>query len=96
MQVDRRLEVGDLTSTQAQLIAKAVEAFNENNAQREMRGLLPLQEKVMAGIVMVGTLPAFFKIPVTDLCPLIFAMGPTLRRKLALPIVIRRSCVLAE
>ncbi|KAF8336529.1 uncharacterized protein EI90DRAFT_3119778 [Cantharellus anzutake] len=53
-------------NARAQLVAEAVAAFNENNAQRESMGLPPLVSKVMPGIVMVGTSPAFFKIPVTQ------------------------------
>jgi hypothetical protein len=62
----------------AQLVAEAVAAFN---AQREPIGLPPLAEtvsrvmnsltkfvflKVMPGIVMIGTSPTFFKVPVTQ------------------------------
>ncbi|KAH9962988.1 hypothetical protein BC827DRAFT_1196301 [Russula dissimulans] len=39
----------------------------ENSAHREAIGLPPLvEERVMPGIDMVGTSPAFFKIPVTQ------------------------------
>ncbi|KAF9510153.1 hypothetical protein BS47DRAFT_1396235 [Hydnum rufescens UP504] len=58
VQEDNRLE---LTET--------VAAFGENSAGRGAAGL-PLAEKasrfVIPGIVMVGTSPAFFKIPVTQ------------------------------
>ncbi|KAK0434423.1 hypothetical protein EV421DRAFT_1909326 [Armillaria borealis] len=62
---DKRLEHGEPVNARAQLVAEAVGAFNENNAQREAVGLPPMEEKVIPGIVMVGTSPAFFKIPVT-------------------------------
>lgn len=83
-QADKRLEHGDPTYARAQLVAAAVGAFNENNAQRDVAGLPPLEEKVshfasllppflrdcspkvIPGIVMAGTSPAFFKIPVTQ------------------------------
>jgi len=65
VQADKRLELVEPVNAQAQLVAEAVAAFNENNAQRETAGLPPMAEKVMPGIVMVGTSPAFFKIPVT-------------------------------
>ncbi|KAF9519453.1 hypothetical protein BS47DRAFT_1288244 [Hydnum rufescens UP504] len=63
VQEDKKLELNEPANARAQLVAEAVAAFNENNAQREVAGLHPL---VMPGIVMVGTSPAFFKIPVTQ------------------------------
>jgi len=63
VEVDKGLEH---VNAQAQLVAKAVAAFNENNVQRELAGRPPLKEKVMPGIIMSGTSPAFFKIPVTE------------------------------
>ncbi|KAK0479273.1 hypothetical protein IW261DRAFT_1336874 [Armillaria novae-zelandiae] len=53
-------------STCTQLVVGAVAAFNENNMQRDVLGLPPLPEKVMLGVVMVGTSSAFFKIPITQ------------------------------
>jgi hypothetical protein len=46
VQEDKRLEHGDPVNARAQLVAEAVGAFNENNAQREAVGLPPLVEKV--------------------------------------------------
>jgi len=66
VQEDKRLEYGEPIHARAQLVAEAVGAFNENNVHREAIGLLPLAEKVMPGIVMVGTSPIFFKIPITQ------------------------------
>lgn len=83
VQEDKRLMKLEPFHAQAQLVAEAVAAFNENNAQRQVAGLPPLDEKVsyfaslwsrgalsdfqvMPGIVMVGTSPTFFKIPVTE------------------------------
>ncbi|KAI0299842.1 hypothetical protein BC826DRAFT_966837 [Russula brevipes] len=66
VQEDKRVFPGDPLDAQAQLVAGAVAAFNTNNASREAAGLPPLAEKVMPGIVMVGTSPSFFKIPVTQ------------------------------
>ena len=42
VQEDKRLEV---VNAQAQLVAEAVAAFNQNNVQRETVGLPPLEEK---------------------------------------------------
>ncbi|KAH9969993.1 hypothetical protein BGW80DRAFT_1334084, partial [Lactifluus volemus] len=50
----------------AQLVVKAIAAFNENDRRREAVGLPPLVEKVMPGIVMLRTFPVFFKISVTE------------------------------
>ncbi|PBK61856.1 hypothetical protein ARMSODRAFT_896234 [Armillaria solidipes] len=43
---DKRLEHGEPINARAQLVAEAVGAFNENNAQREAVGLPPMEEKV--------------------------------------------------
>lgn len=46
VQEDNRLKHGNPFKAQAQLVAEAVAAFNENNAEREAIGLLPMAEKV--------------------------------------------------
>ncbi|SJL09500.1 uncharacterized protein ARMOST_12878 [Armillaria ostoyae] len=51
---------------EAQLVAEAVAAFSQNNQSRRDVGLPPLDEKIMAGIVMLGTTPTFYKIPVSQ------------------------------
>ncbi|KAF9487956.1 hypothetical protein BDN71DRAFT_1403984 [Pleurotus eryngii] len=66
VQEEKRLMKLEPFRAQAQLVAETVAAFNENNAQRQPAELPPLDEKVMPGIVMVGTSPTFFKIPVTE------------------------------
>jgi hypothetical protein len=43
---DKKLKSGEHVDVQAQLVAKAIGAFNENNANREAAGLAPLVEKV--------------------------------------------------
>ncbi|PBK67270.1 hypothetical protein ARMSODRAFT_889451 [Armillaria solidipes] len=50
----------------AQLVAEAIAAFQDNNARRLSVGLDPLDSKVIPGVIMVGTSPSFFKIPVTQ------------------------------
>ena len=42
---DKRLKPSDPAVARAQLVAKAVAAFNKNNAEREAAGLTPLVEK---------------------------------------------------
>ena len=49
-----------------QLIANAIAAFYENNRALRAAGLPPLKSKTFAGIIMVGTAPTFYKIPVTE------------------------------
>ncbi|THU95943.1 hypothetical protein K435DRAFT_665350 [Dendrothele bispora CBS 962.96] len=67
VQEDKWVEDSDEgANAEAQLVAKAIAAFTENNKNREAIGLDPLTEKVMPGIMMVGTAPTFFKIPVTE------------------------------
>jgi len=46
VQEDKRLQQLEPVSARAQLVAEAVAAFNENNAQREAMGLPPLVSKV--------------------------------------------------
>ncbi|KAF9555688.1 hypothetical protein CPC08DRAFT_121445 [Agrocybe pediades] len=50
----------------SQLVANALAAFTESNEHRILRRLPPLKSKIMAGIVMDGTVPTFFKIPVSQ------------------------------
>ena len=46
VQKEKRLQQLEPVNAQAQLVAEAVAAFNENNAQREAIGLPPLVSKV--------------------------------------------------
>ncbi|KAK0209721.1 hypothetical protein IW262DRAFT_1281259 [Armillaria fumosa] len=46
VKAENRLEHGEPVNARAQLVAEAVAAFNENNAQREAIGFPPLAEKV--------------------------------------------------
>ncbi|KAJ3529930.1 hypothetical protein NM688_g7783 [Phlebia brevispora] len=49
-----------------QLIAEAIAAFCSINLTRVRAiGIAPLQRKVISGIIMCGTMPTFYKIPVT-------------------------------
>ncbi|KAF9440731.1 hypothetical protein P691DRAFT_780015 [Macrolepiota fuliginosa MF-IS2] len=75
VQEDKRLEDTEPTNARAQLVAEAVTAFTENNINRDALGLPPLAEKVIPGIVMVGTMPTFFKIPVTQTLATHIAFG---------------------
>ncbi|KAK0187513.1 hypothetical protein F5146DRAFT_1140929 [Armillaria mellea] len=51
---------------EAQLIAEAIAAFQENNKPRARLFLDPLPVQILPGITMVGTFPAFYKIAVTS------------------------------
>ncbi|KAH9911665.1 uncharacterized protein B0H18DRAFT_1128270 [Fomitopsis serialis] len=48
-----------------QLVAKAIAAFDYNNSLRQATGQATVDSKVMAGIALLGTMPTFYKIPVT-------------------------------
>jgi hypothetical protein len=51
---------------EAQLIAEAIGAFQENNAKRiHVLFLDPREMQVILGITMVGTFPRFYKVKVT-------------------------------
>ncbi|KAJ3511791.1 hypothetical protein NLJ89_g3891 [Agrocybe chaxingu] len=49
----------------AQLVVEAIAAFQNNNARRRADGLEPRDSQVIPGILMHGTSPSFFKIPLT-------------------------------
>ena len=49
------------------LISDAIAAFHNDNIMRVKRlGTNPVASKIMPGIVMDGTMPTFYKIPITD------------------------------
>ncbi|KAF7783848.1 hypothetical protein Agabi119p4_13 [Agaricus bisporus var. burnettii] len=75
VQEDKRPEDTESTDAQAQLVAEAVADFTQNNVNRDAQGLPPLAEKVIPGIVMVGTMPTFFKIPITQTLETHIAFG---------------------
>ncbi|KAK0222135.1 hypothetical protein IW262DRAFT_1448227 [Armillaria fumosa] len=56
---------GGKQNPHAQLVAKAIDTFQDSNARRLSGGLDPLDSKVIPGVIMVGTSPSFFKISVT-------------------------------
>ena len=68
------------TDPEAQLIAEAIAAFQENNTKRVNELFLePLERQVIPGITMIGTFPRFYKITVTaelNRC-VIFGQYPT-------------------
>ncbi|KAG1724297.1 uncharacterized protein EDB91DRAFT_143068 [Suillus paluster] len=56
----------DSSDAEPQLIAEAIAAFAANNLTRQRTfGQRPIYSKVMAGIVMNGTAPTFYKIEIT-------------------------------
>ncbi|KAF9037769.1 hypothetical protein BJ165DRAFT_1502899 [Panaeolus papilionaceus] len=50
---------------EAQLIAVAIAAFQNNNEKHALAHLEPLQQRLFPGFVMVGTAPVFYKIYIT-------------------------------
>ncbi|KAJ3491540.1 hypothetical protein NLJ89_g11330 [Agrocybe chaxingu] len=52
-------------NAEAHIIATAIAAFQTNNAKRSSRGLPPLDSMTVPGIVMHGTRPTFYFVPVT-------------------------------
>ncbi|KAG9221981.1 hypothetical protein CCMSSC00406_0009189 [Pleurotus cornucopiae] len=63
IQGDKRFYSG--ADPHAQLITEAIAAFPTNNLRRLTAGLEKLDSKIISGIIMIGTAPSFFKIPVT-------------------------------
>ncbi|KAJ7895811.1 hypothetical protein B0H13DRAFT_1885421 [Mycena leptocephala] len=73
------------------LIAAAIAAHYENNRRRRTLGLSTVTAKVFAGIIMIGTAPTFYQIPVSE--ALVEAVGrgqyppaATVVRKLVPPV----------
>ena len=63
VKVDRRKRGFD---PEARIVSDAIGAFHNDNIMRLKRfGTKPLDSKVMHGIVMDGTMPTFYKIPIT-------------------------------
>jgi hypothetical protein len=58
----RHKEPGD---PRPQLVAEAIAAVQSNNEVRRRAGSAELDFKMMPGIILIGTSPTFFKIPVT-------------------------------
>ncbi|PCH33417.1 hypothetical protein WOLCODRAFT_111788 [Wolfiporia cocos MD-104 SS10] len=63
VQEDKRFGRG--ADAHAQLIAEAIAAFQYSNGRRRAVGLDELDSKVIPGVIIIGTSPSFFKIPVT-------------------------------
>ena len=62
------------------LISDAISAFHNDNIMRVKRfGTDPLTSKVMPGIVMDGTMPTFYKIPITPELVTVVESGKRLR-----------------
>ncbi|PPQ74454.1 hypothetical protein CVT26_001115 [Gymnopilus dilepis] len=51
--------------TEPHLVASAIAAFRRTNIVRKELGLPRLEERTFAGVIMEGTQPTFYKIPVT-------------------------------
>ncbi|KAF8630342.1 hypothetical protein AX17_005435 [Amanita inopinata Kibby_2008] len=81
IQEDKR-HINPKSDPEAQLIAAAIAAFQQNNTNRVGNLFLePLEVQVIPGITMVGTFPRFYKIKVTaDLdCSVRFGQYPALQ-----------------
>ena len=73
IQGDKRDVDGGALEPEPQLIAHAIAAFNINNdALIHHPGANPFNSKIIPGITMTGTMPTFYKIPVT--CDLVHAV----------------------
>jgi hypothetical protein len=94
----RHMDAGD---PEPQLIAEGIAAFQFNNYRRTRVLDEPaLTSKVIAGITILGTIPTFYKIPVTQELALAVEHGqypatPT-AVTMHIPNILRPSCRLAE
>ncbi|KAJ7743911.1 hypothetical protein DFH07DRAFT_33529 [Mycena maculata] len=57
---------GGATDAYAQLIAGAIAVYQTNQSTRTASGLPRLQRLVVPGILLVGTTPTFYKVPLTE------------------------------
>jgi hypothetical protein len=64
--IQRHLVLGESTDPEPQLVAQALVAFNLNNRSRMKLGKPPLESQTLLGIIMIRTVPVFYKIPVTS------------------------------
>ncbi|RPD76821.1 hypothetical protein L226DRAFT_559068 [Lentinus tigrinus ALCF2SS1-7] len=64
LQEDKRY-MDDPRHPEPQLIAEAIAAFDRNNNIRRHAGEPELDVKIIPGIVLLGTTPIFYKVPVT-------------------------------
>lgn len=67
----------DGSDPEPQLIAEAIAAFHCNNKVRvqALGAHAAIQDKVMPGITMIGTMPTFYKIPITTELVLAVQLG---------------------
>ncbi|KAF8871638.1 hypothetical protein CPB85DRAFT_1445467 [Mucidula mucida] len=63
---DKHLADEEPENVTAQLVAKAVAAFRESNMNRISAGSQPISNRVMPGIIMVGTSPTLYSIPLSE------------------------------
>ncbi|KAJ7082378.1 hypothetical protein B0H15DRAFT_852732 [Mycena belliarum] len=89
VQQDKRHLSSD--TAEPQLIAEAVAAYYANNSRRRAVGLEPVTSKVFAGIVLLGTAPIFYQIPisselVTAIARAQHPQNPTIVKKLVPPV----------
>ncbi|KAG0706909.1 hypothetical protein DFH29DRAFT_797497, partial [Suillus ampliporus] len=54
------------TQPEPQVIAEAIAAYQYNNEKRQIRGLPTLDDMIIPCIIMVGTRPTFYLVPVTQ------------------------------
>ena len=62
----QRQHQSNFREIEPQLIAEAIAAFSQNNANRVSAGLPELTSRRIPGIVMSGTAVSFYLIPVTE------------------------------
>ncbi|KAK0231578.1 hypothetical protein IW262DRAFT_1345102 [Armillaria fumosa] len=78
---------------EAQVIAGAIAAFQYNNGTRDRNGLNPLDSMIIPAIIIFGTRPVFYKVPVTQQLSKAVAMGqyPVSETKVVKCVVAPRS-----
>ena len=72
------------------LVASAIAAFRRANIVRKELGLPRLEERTFAGVIMEGTQPTFYKIPVTRKLLKLVETGGDGDRKGLLETVVKR------
>jgi len=66
VQEDKRSPDGSVLGSEPQLVAEAIAAFHWNQDQATLRRRVPRTTMALPGILMIGALPVFYKIIITD------------------------------
>ncbi|KAK7688336.1 hypothetical protein QCA50_008708 [Cerrena zonata] len=100
IQEDKRALDSHASDPTAQVIAAAIATVNDRDNRRRALGLAPVQSKIIPAIIMYGSAPTFYKIPVTSELTKAIAAGEFPQHEtiipMHIPVVPRRDRRLQE